>query len=182
MSNKGIVGCAFAMICLFYNLADAQTGNAEILGGEKPSVMRMDDSLTTKSPKNKDGQYYKSLSLKYEKGGRLFIDFTGFGKNHQDLCLIFETNAGKSVKYYSKEVLGNKLGKIEIDTSFKETSSVNIFFATAKTMQPMNFRADLFYASPKAMEYNDQKDLCWKLAYLFKHSDNGYKFIKKAKG
>lgn len=163
------------LVILFSSLnSSAQTDPP---GGAQLSMSMLDDSLTTSSDKTTDGFYYKGIPLTYAAGSRLYIYYSSYGPNYKELSLVFLDDAGKMVRYHSEELLGTKMGTIELDTTFTADGKTNLLFTTEKEGQTLGYTATAAYASPEALAFKSDADFCWKVAYVLKHSDIGYKFI-----
>ncbi|TND07802.1 MAG: hypothetical protein FD123_2953 [Bacteroidetes bacterium] len=150
----------------------------EPTGGAQMATAAFTDSLTSRSEKTTDGFYYKAIPVATEKGSRLYVYYSAYGPGYENLQLAFiNTAAGKVTKHVCKLTAGSCLGTIEFDTTFTEAGTVNVLYTTTIPGQTLQYTAMAFYASPEALKYNADADLCWKTGYLLKHSDNGFKFI-----
>lgn len=171
-----------ALLVIFPLFVNAQ-GASEPVGGEAINTVYYVDSLHSGCDKTSDNRYYKGLALSFEKGARLFVHYSAYGKNFKDLALVFMDDEGNvKATYKSEDVFGTKLGKIDLDSVFAENGKTNIVFTTIGSAEEISFDATISYASPRALEYKPQAEFCWKLGYLLKHSDIGYRFIKSGKG
>lgn len=172
----------FFLPALFLILTSLPAKAQEPIGGEQLSTVSYDDSLTSASDKTTDGYYYKGFPLTYEAGSRAYFYYSAYGPNYKHLSLVFLDEAGKITRYHSDLMLDTPSGTIELDTTFAAAGKINVLFTTEEPGEKISFNATAFYASPRALTFNSDADLCWKTAYLLKHSDNAFRFIISKKG
>jgi hypothetical protein len=169
---RGLAAIAFALLGDFNANAQEQIGGESLLSGF------YNDSLTINCKKTADGCYHKDLSLPVNIGTRLSIYYQALDKDQQDLALTITNGLGNHVKKTSEILENQRSSIIHLDTIFYALDILSIKFTTCKPGETFRFNAIVFIGSPEAVAYQKDADLCWKLGYFFKHSDNGFNFIK----
>jgi hypothetical protein len=161
----------------FFFLLNGKTSAQESLGGPQIYVQHYEDSLYIGCSLNDEGCFYQAITLDEQENSRLFIHFSGSGPDYADMKMIVINSSGTKTNYYSKEINGFKLGTIDLDTTFSSADKLTIQFTSRTAGAYLHYTAEASYASSEAMTYDVNQNFCWKLGYLLKQSDNGYRFI-----
>ena len=134
----------------------------------------LNDSLTDASQKSPEGNYYDGVTISPVAGSRLTVHCSSFGQDYKDMCIIFQNGNGQSAIYFS----GALSGQIDIDSSFSESTSISIYLTTKAPGEKFSYSGTILYASPSALKWHEDAAFGWKVQYVLKQSDNGFKFIK----
>ena len=157
-------------LCFFFINASAQ---------ELPTIAtrHFHDSLHSGSTKSEDGRYYFEHQAAAIAGARMNIHFSAFGPQYKDLCLEFIDLEGNKTTYLSDLRFDRRSGTIDLDTIFPKTMDFRMLFTSEKPGEKMSFFVDISYALKEYLICPSQQTVCWKIGFILKHSDNGFKFI-----
>ncbi len=169
LKNIPLIICLLSLCFIFTN-ASAQ---------ELPTIAtrHFHDSLHSGSSKSADGRYYFEHQAAVMAGARMNIHFSAFGPQYKDLCMEFIDLEGNKKKYLSDLRFDMRTGTIDLDTTFPKTMDFSILFTSEKSGEKMSFFVDISYALKEYLTCPSQQNVCWKIGFILKHSDNGFKFI-----
>jgi|GEM_PF-3586841 len=157
--------------------AFAQNDPNAVLGGPQFRSDAVADSLDAKDNADNEGRYYYARQYELTANSRAYFYYSasGYAAN-----LVIQTPSGKMIrKANADEPTGYKSSKIEFDTAFGEAGVYNVYITSVRPKKQGHFNYEVHVASPEAMEYKPAESLCWKIFYLIKQSDVGYRFIRK---
>ncbi|MEI7829946.1 MAG: hypothetical protein WCI31_09260 [Prolixibacteraceae bacterium] len=173
--NAKIIKLIFLSTIFFVSMNCVNIKAQEQKGGSPLFSAYYRDTLNTKCNKTYEGNYYKELSFQVKKGDRMAISFRVGGNDKNELNL---TMAGKSEAIFKKVgSLSQEGNSIFMDTTFVADNECQIRLTTVNPGKIFRYSAVVFIATPEAIAFRKDADICWKLAYFLKHSPCGFNFL-----
>lgn len=142
------------------------------------------DSLISTSTKDPNGRLFKNGELEMKKEGKLYVYVASEEFN---LYVLIKTPSGKWITkegvIKDKQFYKNpKFSFAELDTTLDEDGKYTFYFSTMKPGDLGKFNVQIVFA-PKESLYADknEKDFCSQIAFLFKHAEVGFHFLRNNK-
>lgn len=164
-------------VCLFLTatVAFAQ----QPVGGDVLQVGYVDDSLNYRTEKDAEGFYHHSIPVTAKAGSRLYVFYSPYGPNSNYGSVNFIDSLESKTVTYNYENRGKKTyGIYHIDTTFTKDTRFRLRFTTTTPNTSVRYTAQIYLASPEALQFKDSADFCWQVYYLAKHAQNGFRFIR----